>query len=144
MVYLEDCTEGQIWHGGSYLLTEEEIVSFALQWDPQPFHVDAEAARRSVHGGLIASSVHLYGIAAKLLNGIGPFAGIGSLRHEMKIVNPGRPGDTLAFSFTCVASRRSATKPDRGLLEALLTLRNQRGETVLVTASTLMLHTRPV
>lgn len=143
MYYLEDCTEGRIWSGGSYLLTEHEIVAFAREWDPQSFHIDAEAARCSVHGGLIASSVHLYGIMAKLLCGLGRFAGIGSLKHEMRIVNPGRPGDTLTLAFKCLSSRQSRTKPDRGLLEALITLENQRGEVVLSTTSTMMLHTRP-
>lgn len=117
-------------------------MAFATQWDPQVFHVDPEAAKHTAHGGLIASSVHLYAIAAKLLNAI-PFCGIASLKHEMRIVNPGRPGDTLTLALTCVASRRSASKPDRGLLEALMTLTNQHGEVVLSTASTLMLHTRP-
>ena len=143
MYYLEDCADGRTWKGGGYLLTEREMVAFAREWDPQPFHIDAQAARRSVHGGLIASSVHLYGIMAKLLCGIGEFAGIGSLKHDMRIVNPGRPGDTLTLTFVCLSSRRSRSKPDRGLLETLMTLENQRGEVVLSSTSTLMLHARP-
>jgi acyl dehydratase len=141
MYHLEDCTEGRVWIGGSHTLTEAEIIAFASVWDPQVFHVDPEAAKHTAHGGLIASSVHLYAIAAKLLNEI-PFNGIASLRHEMSILNPGRPGDTLTLAVTCMASRRSASKPDRGLLDMLMTLTNQHGQVVLSTASTVMLHTR--
>ena len=118
MRYFEDlCSGYSETIAAEYELTETAIISFAREWDPQPFHVDPERARHTPMGGLTASSAHLYAIAARLLFQVSPpIAGIASLRHEMKIPEPGRPGDLLQLDITVGEKRASASRPDRGLV----------------------------
>jgi acyl dehydratase len=142
MLHFEDFRIGDSREAGGFELTEEDIVAFAREWDPQPWHVDREAALRSPMRGITASSVHTYAIAARLLNRMGPVAGIASLKHEMELPNPARPGDVLALTMTCVDKRASASKPDRGLVTFELLLRNQSGTTVLKVRSLMMVKTR--
>jgi acyl dehydratase len=81
--------------------------------------------------GLTASSAHTYAIAALLLSRMEPVAGIASLKHEMDLPNPARPGDRLTFTMTCVEKRASETKPDRGLITFDGVLANQHGVPIL-------------
>jgi acyl dehydratase len=143
MLYFEDFEPGAARTAGPYELTEDEIIDFARRWDPQPWHVDPDAALRSPMQGLTASSAHSYAIAALLLNRMGPVAGIASLKHEMELPAPARPGDRLTFTMTCVDKRRSASKPDRGLVTFAGVLVNQDGTPILLLRSLMMLHTRP-
>ena len=76
MLYFEDLQVGDSRVSGSHELREEEIIAFARQWDPQPWHVDREAAARSPMGGLTASSCHTYSVAALLLSRMEPIAGM--------------------------------------------------------------------
>ena len=142
MLYFEDFDVGQSRSAGIHELTESDIVAFARQWDPQPWHVDPEAAAIT-HGGLSASSCHTYSIAALLLNRMEPVAGIGSLRHEIEMPNAARPGDRLTLTMTCVETRESATRPDRGLLTFDGVLANQHGLPVLKLRSLMMVRRRP-
>ena len=143
MLYFEDFRAGDARTAGVYELTEDEIVDFARRWDPQPWHVDPDAARRSPMQGITASSVHSYAIAALLLNRMRPVAGIASLKHEIELPSPARPGDRLTLTMTCVAKRRSASKPDRGLVTFAGVLANQAGTPVLTLRSLMMIRTRP-
>jgi acyl dehydratase len=143
MLYYEDFAIGASRHAGGYALREDEIVEFARRWDPQPWHVDREAALRSPMRGLTASSAHSYSIAALLLNRMGPVAGIASLRHEFELPAPARPGDVLALAMTCVAKRVSASKPDRGLVTFDSEMTTQAGVAVLKLRSLMLIRTRP-
>ena len=142
MLYFEDFDVGRSRSTGIHELTETDIVAFARQWDPQPWHVDPEAATLT-HGGLSASSCHTYSIAALLLNRMEPVAGIGSLKHEIELPNAARPGDRLTLTMTCVERRESATRPDRGLLTFDGVLANQHGLPVLKLRSLMMVRRRP-
>jgi acyl dehydratase len=141
MLYFEDFQVGESRSAGVHELTADEIVAFARQWDPQPWHVDAESAART-HGGLSASSCHTYSIAALLLSRMEPTAGIASLRHEMELPNPARPGDRLTLTMTCADKRESQSKPDRGLITFDGVLANQHGLPVLRLRSLMMVRTR--
>jgi acyl dehydratase len=143
MLYFEDFQIGQSRSAGVHELDESEIIAFARQWDPQPWHVDPQAARHTPMGGLTASSCHTYSIAALLLSRMEPVAGIASLKHEIELPNPARPGDRLTLTMTCVEKRASETKPDRGLLTFDGVLANQEGTAVLRLRSLMMVRTRP-
>lgn len=142
MLHYEDFDIGASRHAGGYELREDEIIEFARRWDPQPWHVDREAALRSPMRGITASSAHTYSIAALLLGRMGPVAGIASLRHELELPTPARPGDVLALNVTCVAKRVSASKPDRGLVTFDSGLTTQAGVVVLRLRSLMMIKTR--
>ena len=142
--YWEDYEVGQKYPLGSTSFTAEEIVEFARQFDPQPFHVDADAAKASMFGGLIASGWH---IAAKLMrlfvdNYIDRRTALGSPGlDELRWLRPVRPGDTLRSEVEVVEARPSRSKPDRGILVMAFKIRNQRDEDVL-TMRTLQLTRR--
>lgn len=142
MLYFEDFTIGAARSAGPHELATADMIAYARQWDPQPWHVDPEAAERT-HGGLTASSGHTYSIAALLLSRMEPAAGIASLRHEIELPNPARPGDRLTLTMTCVEKRPSESKPDRGLVTFEGTLANQDGLAVLKLRSLMMLRRRP-
>jgi acyl dehydratase len=143
MRHFEDIEIGSSQTAGVHELRPEDIIAFARQWDPQPWHVDVEAAERSPMKGLTASSVHSYAVAALLLNQMEPVAGIASIKHELELPNPARPGDRLTLTMTCVEKRVSESKPDRGLITFDGVLANQHGTAVLKLRSLMMVKTRP-
>jgi acyl dehydratase len=114
MLYFEDVEVGSARASGEFELTEKDVVDFARSWDPQPFHVDPEAARRSPFRGLTASACHVFCVAARLLSQMEPLAVIAAARHELDLVRPARPGDRLSMSVACAEKRASRSKPDRG------------------------------
>jgi acyl dehydratase len=142
MRYFEDIDVGWSQTLGTHELDAGDIIAFARQWDPQPWHVDVDAAERSPMRGLTASSVHSYAVAALLLSRMEPTAGIASIRHEIELPNPARPGDRLELTMTCVEKRASQTKPDRGLVTFECVLANQAGLPVLRMRSLMMVKTR--
>ena len=142
MLYYEDFQIGDARTAGDYEMREEEIIAFAQQWDPQPWHVDPEAAARSPMQGIMASSCHTYAVAARLLNRMSAVAGIASLKHELELPAPARPGDRLTLTMTCVDKRASGSKPDRGLVTFDSVLVNQAGTVVLKLRSLMMIKTR--
>jgi acyl dehydratase len=143
MRYFEDIKIGSAQTAGTHELHDQDIIAFARQWDPQPWHVDPQAAERSPMKGLTASSVHTYAVAALLLNRMEPTAGIASIKHELELPNPARPGDRLTLTMTCVDKRASESKPDRGLVTFDGVLANQHGTVVLKLHSLMMVKTRP-
>ena len=143
MLYFEDFEIGQSRSAGVHDLPADEIVAFARQWDPQPWHVDEAAARLTPMRGLTASSVHTYAVAALLLNRMEPVAGIASIKHEIELPNPARPGDQLTLTMTCVEKRPSESKPDRGLITFDGVLANQDGTAVLKMRSLMLIWRRP-
>jgi acyl dehydratase len=134
--YFEDYTAGETAEFGDRLVTEEEIVEFATRYDPQPFHIDAEAARNSIYGGLIASGWMTGSILMRMLvdHFISPLSSMGSPGiDELRWHKPVRPGDRLHVRVTVLDKRRSESKPDRGVVHFRQEAINQNGETVMST-----------
>ena len=144
--YWEDFTPGEVIELGSRTITKEAILAFAREFDPQVFHTDEEAARHTVFGGLIASGWHTGSLSMRLFYDglIKDVVSLGSPGFdELRWVKPVRPGDTLSARFTvleCVASR---SKPDRGVIRALLEARNQHGEVVMSITAVNIFGRRP-
>lgn len=128
-----------------YLVTRDEIIEIASRWDPQPFHLDEEAARDSMFGGLIAASSHVFGICSWMGNHMDhKSAALAALGFdELRLPNPVRAGDRLTATATCLEKRESRSKPDRGIVTSEMVLRNQRGEIVVTLKSTAMIAKRP-
>lgn len=132
--YLEDFEVGQIFELGSCHVSREEILEFARRYDPQPFHVDEEAARQSIYGGLIASGWHTTAMLMRLLVD-GMVAGAASMgspgADEIRWLKPVRPGDTLTARAVILDVVPSRSKPDRGHMRASYEVFNQKGEKVM-------------
>ena len=134
MRYFEDFAEGDVIEIGSKTVTRDEIVAFAREFDPQPFHVDEEAGASSPFGGLIASGWHttamwmrLY-VDAILLDS----ASLGSPGVEaLRWLRPVRPGDTLTGRARVLWTKPSETDPRRGTVFSESTFENQDGEVVM-------------
>ena len=132
--YFEDFEPGQVVELGSHTVSEEEIVAFARLWDPQPFHVDPEAARASVFGGLIASGWHTGAVWMRLY--VDALLGGSDSRgspgvEELRWLAPVRPGDTLTGRLEVLETTPSERRPDRGTVRIRGELANQDGVTVL-------------
>jgi acyl dehydratase len=134
MLYWEDFTAGQTDEIGRHTFSEQEMIEFARQFDPQPFHTDPEAAKQSFFGGLIASGWHTCAIAMRLMvqKYIGQAASAGSPGVDnIRWSAPVRPGDTITYRRVILASRPSQSKPGLGLLQTRTEALNQRGEIVM-------------
>jgi acyl dehydratase len=144
--YFEDFKVGNTIELGSRTLTEEEIISFAKEYDPQPFHIDKAAAEKSMFGGIIASGWQTCGIMMRMLvdGYLREAASLGSPGvDEIRWLKPVRPGDTLSVSITTVESRPSSSKPDRGVVVNTWQATNQRGEVVATIKGMGMFLRRP-
>lgn len=133
-MWWEDFKVGDSADIGSHRFTEDEIIAFARQFDPQPFHTDPQAAARSAFGGLIASGWHTCAIAMRLMveNYVNRAASLGSPGVDaIRWLKPVRPGDTLSYRRIVLESRASASRPGVGLVKQRWEARNQRGELVL-------------
>lgn len=133
-IYLDDLTVGTAFVTAEHIVRAEEIVAFARQFDPQPFHVDARAAAESGFGGLVASGWHTASLTMRLLVDciLGRSMTLGSPGVDnLRWLLPVRPGDTLSARITVADVRPSQSKPDRGIVRTLIETTNQRGETVL-------------
>ncbi len=133
MTYLEDYLVGAVYEFGSVLVEEGEIVDFARRYDPQVFHVDPEAAKKTVFGGLVASGWHTVALATRLIvdRELSHTASLGSPGvDELRWWKPVRPGDTLSVRITVTEARRSQSRPDRGVVQGLVEVLNQAGEVV--------------
>lgn len=145
--HFEDFAEGDSFRSPSLTLTESAIVDFALTWDPQPFHIDAEYAReRGNYGGLIASGLHTMAATLRLWLADGVFAAcnIGSPGLDnVRFPRPVRPGDTLTVTTEILSLRASESKPDRGIARIRHTTRQQAGAVVMTMEATVFLRRRP-
>lgn len=133
-VFFEDLEEGGTGTTDPYTVTEEEIVEFGEAFDPQPFHIDADAPETTQHGGLIASGYHTLSIANRLLvddhrREAASIAGLGV--DDLRWHRPVRPGDTLTVDFENVEIRPSESQPEAGIIRQAITARNQDGAVVL-------------
>jgi acyl dehydratase len=132
--YFEDLTLGATVDLGKKTVSEEEILRFAREFDPQPFHVDPEAAKESIFGGIIASGWHTCSIAMRLLvDGLlSHSSSLGSPGVEqIRWVKPVRPDDTLHAVLTVQEVRHSQSKPDRGTARIRIDVTNQADELVM-------------
>src|SRR5918995_1550225 len=130
----DDFEAAQVYELGTCEVTEEEILVFARQWDPQPFHVDPEAAKESVFGGLIASGWHTGAMWMRLYvdSLLGGAASMGSPGiEEPRWLAPVRPGDTLSGRLTVLETTPSERRPDRGTVRIRGEMVNQDGVTVM-------------
>ena len=142
-LYFDDCAIGDEHPAASHTVTVQEIIEFARSWDPQPWHVDEEAAKASPFGGLTACSAHIFSIfcitSQRWQSGVVQQAIAGLGFDEMRMHRPVYAGDTLHCLSTIHAARVSASKPDRGIVTYDTKLTNQDGEMVFsIKASTLM------
>jgi acyl dehydratase len=132
--YWEDLQPGSVRELGTVTPTREEIIDFASKFDPQPFHLDDEAARHSVFGGLCASGWHTCAMAMRLTvdNFLRESSSMGSPGLEnIRWLKPVFPGDTLTLRHRTLESRPLNSKPDLGLTRSMWEMYNQRGEQVL-------------
>jgi len=146
LVYFEESEVGETRKAGPYLVSKEEIIQFARQYDPQPRHIDEEAAALSIFGGLSASSAHTFAIFVSLTTKLQPrklhvLAGMGW--DELRLPNAVRPGDELDLETTVLEKRESKSKSDRGIVRSQIVLRNQKRETVLQCISNILVARRP-
>jgi acyl dehydratase len=146
LLYYEDFVVGEVAEYGDRLVTAEEIVAFASRYDPQPFHVDAEAARRSQAGSLIASGWHTGAMLMRmncdafLLRS----ASEGALGcDEVSWLTPVHPGDRLRVRRTIVSARPSGSRPGLGIVAFLFEVLNQAGEIVMRQRNSCFLRLRP-
>lgn len=127
----------------AYVVPEEELLAYASRWDPLAMHTDAEAARGSAHGGLIAPGVYTMAVANALIDELDPGTlSIGGSEWRVRFPHPVRPGDRLVATSTCVYKRESRTKADRGIARFQIAMRNQKGEPVLEWETTVLVARR--
>ncbi len=144
--YLEDYAVGQVFGSGRVRVEEERIRSFATEFDPQPFHLDAEAAARSVFRGLAASGWHTAAMTMRLFvdSELKPEGGIvGMGFDEFRWPRPVRPGDELRLESEVREVRPSASRPAQGLIKVRTTTLNQNDEPVQIMVGNLLVHRRP-
>jgi acyl dehydratase len=144
--YFEDFEIGKAIEVGSRTVSEEEILDFARKFDPQPFHVDREAAAKSIYGGIIASGWHTCGVMMRLMvdGFLREAASLGSPGiDEIRWIKPVRGGDTLHVTTTALEARPSSSKPDRGIIVTLWQARNQHGELVATVKGMGLFQRRP-
>jgi acyl dehydratase len=145
LLYFEDFPPGEILEYGDRLVTAEEIVEFARQFDPQPFHLDEEAARGTQAGGLIASGWQTAALLMRMncdafvLRSASQGApGV----EELDWSKPVRPGDRLRVRRTTLSARASRSRPEIGLVEFLFEVLNQDRETVMTQKNVAMIARR--
>lgn len=133
--FFEDFRVGDVDEFGEQPVTQEAIIAFARQFDPQPFHIDEAAAQRSVFGGLIASGWHTASLCMRMAvdRFLGPTSGsLGSPGiDELRWHKPVRPGDTLHLRLEVLEVTPSRSKPDRGSVRFGYQVLNQHNEVVM-------------
>jgi len=144
--YFEDFKPGDVIELGARTITKERILAFAREFDPQPFHTDEEAAKRSIYGGLLASGWHTGSLLMRILYDglLHDAASLGSPGiDELRWLEPVRPGDTLAGRMTILEAIPSRSKPDRGIIRSLIEMRNQHGAVVVSIRGLSLIGRRP-
>jgi acyl dehydratase len=141
---LEDLRVGQRFVSGTHRIDEKQIRAFAEQFDPQPFHLDAEAAKATPFGGLVASGWHTAAITMRLLvsGGLPIASGIVGAGGEISWPRPVRPGAVLHVESESLELRPSRSRPDRGVTTVRSETHNQFGEVVQVLVATLVVPRR--
>jgi acyl dehydratase len=143
--FFEDFSAGQKFGSEPRSVDAAEIKSFAAQFDPQPFHLDEQAARKSLFDGLAASGWHTAAMSMRLCieSSFRPAGGIIGGGGELVWSKPVRPGDTLRVEIEVVETRVSRSRPSQGLVKVRIATLNQHGETVQTFSPTLLVDRRP-
>jgi acyl dehydratase len=144
--YFDDFEVGERFVSPGITLTEGMILDFALLYDPQPFHIDVEAAKASPYGGVISSGFQTLalGFRAFTMTGVIAKCSLGSPGlDELRWLKPVRPGDTLRSLWIVAEKRPSKSKPDRGILVSDWRILNQRDEEVMTLKGMHILAGRP-
>jgi acyl dehydratase len=144
--YLEDFVVGQVFSSGRMRVDKEAIIAFAKEFDPQPYHLDEKAARKSLFGGLAASGWHTAALTMRLLvdGEFRPADGIlGVGFDELSWPRPVRPGDELHVKSEVLEVRPSKSRADRGLIRVRNTTFNQKNEAVQIFTGNLIVPRRP-
>lgn len=143
-LYLDDLAIGQIFESESYVLDRRQLLEFSEAYDPQPFHMDDDAAQRTLFGGLAASGWQTAALTMRLMvAGGAPLAGgIIGAGAEIAWLRPVRPGDTLKVFSEVTEIIPSRSKPDRGMVTLRSETRNQHGQVVQVLTSKLVVGRR--
>lgn len=143
--YMEDLHVGQTFGGGPVDVTAAEIIAFASKFDPQPFHTDAEAAKHSVFGELVASGWHTAALTMRLILEYSPKMKGGMVGRSIEKLNwlhPVKPGDQLSFKGEILELRGSASNPARGIMRVRNATFNQHGDKVLESGSVIFVPRR--
>ena len=143
--YLDDLEPGQRFVSGTHTVNEAQILRFAREFDPQPFHLDEHAARKTVFEGLAASGWHTASLTMRLLvEGGAPIAGgILGVGGEITWSRPLRPGDTVQVHTEVLAVTPSRSRPDRGIATLRSETRNQHDEVVQIFVAKIIVPRRP-
>ena len=148
MRYFEDMVIGTRTHASrTYKVTREEVIEFAAKYDPQPFHLDDDAAKTTFFGRLSASGWHTGAMVMRMMvetwKDTEPSAGLGSPGiDELRWVKPVYPGDELSVEMELIDKRRSKSRPDMGLTKTRQTVTNQNGEVVMTMVSNGLMRVR--
>jgi acyl dehydratase len=145
-LYLEDFAVGQVFSSGRLRVDKAAIIAFAKEFDPQPYHLDEEAAGKTVFGGLAASGWHTAALTMRLLvdgefRPAGGILGVGA--DQLSWPRPVRPGDELHVKSEVLEVRPSKSRPDRGMVRARNTTFNQNEEPVQIFTANLIVPRRP-
>ncbi len=144
-LFLEDLKVGDVYGLGSWMLSEEEIVAFAKQYDPQPFHVDPGAASETIYGGVIASGWQTVCVFTRhFVDGLlSRSAAMGSPGlDQLRWLKPVRPGETLEAKVEVLETRPSRSKPDRGLAKLRCVVTDGGDEEVMTFVANVLFQKR--
>ena len=145
--WFEDYVPGSVHQFGSVVVEEKEIIDFGQRFDPQPFHIDVQAAKKSAFQGLIASGWHTSSMTMQLIVKyyLSNASSLGSPGiDELRWLIPVRPGDELTVKITVLTARRSRSRPDRGIVHSKIETLNQNGDVVMqLTASNFIRCCKP-
>ena len=145
-LFLEDFAVAQTFASGRLRIEKERIKTFAAEFDPQPFHLDEDAARETIFRGLAASGWHTAALTMRLLveSEFKPAGGVvGAGFEELRWPRPVRPGDELRVESEILEVRPSKSRPDQGLIKVRTTTLNQNGEAVQIFTGNLIVPRRP-
>lgn len=146
ILYFEDFEVGRRFRSPGITVTEGQIIDFAMRYDPQVFHIDAEAAKTTPYGGLIASGIHTIALTfrAFLMTGTLEGSSLGSPGFdELRWLRPVRPGDTLYVVGEVLEKKASSSRQDRGIVRIRYTSYNQRDEEVMTMVGNQIIRRRP-
>jgi acyl dehydratase len=148
--YFEDIAVGDTASFGPVTVTREQVLDFAREFDPQPFHLSDEAAAKTHFGSLSASGWHTTALFMKMFvahmqdHGARQQASLGAMGvDELRWLRPVRPGDTLRGTTEVLEKIPSRSRPERGVIRSQVTVFNQNGEPVLTMQPITMVRTRP-
>jgi acyl dehydratase len=143
--YFEDLQIGQKFTSEPRIIEAEAIKSFAVEFDPQPFHLDEDEARHSPFAGLAASGWHTAALSMRLClaSDFRPAGGIFGTGGELIWSKPVRPGDALRVEIEVIEMRPSRSRPKQGVVKIRVKTLNQHGDTVQTFSPTLLVDRRP-